>query len=148
VTECDYRRGLDWQSDLLNSLMQHVTRLCSSLLQTHTYQCPVTPSLPFLGSGFQRGTFPFLWVSELSSASATSFNSNSSRLKTSSPLDTSRLHSTSYIASASKAQKTPFLLQCNCCLAMAWRIPVLRAQPSARTTQKRPFLCCSLQAAA
>jgi hypothetical protein len=30
-------------------------------------------SLPLLGKGFQRRTFPFLWVPELSSVSDTSF---------------------------------------------------------------------------
>jgi hypothetical protein len=34
----------------------------------------VTSSLPLHGSGFQRRTLPFLWVPELSLASATSFS--------------------------------------------------------------------------
>jgi hypothetical protein len=34
--ECDYRRGLDWWPDLLDSLIQRVTTLYSSLLHTHT----------------------------------------------------------------------------------------------------------------
>jgi hypothetical protein len=35
--ECDYRRGLDWWTDLLDSLIQRVTTLYSSLLYIHTY---------------------------------------------------------------------------------------------------------------
>jgi hypothetical protein len=34
----------------------------------------VTSSQPLLRSGFQRWTFPFLWVPKLSPASATSFS--------------------------------------------------------------------------
>jgi hypothetical protein len=41
---------------------------------THTLESTVTSSLPLLGSGFQRRTFPFLWVPEQSLASATSLN--------------------------------------------------------------------------
>jgi hypothetical protein len=37
------------------------------------------------------------------------------------------------------------LLQCNCCLAMAWRIPLLRAQPTELAAQKTPFSCCCLR---
>jgi hypothetical protein len=40
---------------------------------THTLVSTVTSSMPLLGSGFQRRTFPFLWVPELFPASATSF---------------------------------------------------------------------------
>jgi hypothetical protein len=40
---------------------------------THTLVPTVTSSLPLLCSGFQRRTFLFLWVPELSTASATSF---------------------------------------------------------------------------
>jgi hypothetical protein len=54
---------------------------------THTPVSTATSSLPLLGSGFLRRTFPFLCVSELSTASATRFNSNSSqRLNLNSPL--------------------------------------------------------------
>jgi hypothetical protein len=40
---------------------------------THTLVSTVTSSLTLLGGGFQRRTFPFLWVPELSPASATRF---------------------------------------------------------------------------
>jgi hypothetical protein len=39
----------------------------------------VTSLLPLLGSGFQRRTFFFMWVPELSPASAASFNRNDSQ---------------------------------------------------------------------
>jgi hypothetical protein len=39
----------------------------------HTLMSIITSSLSLLGSGFQRGTFPFLWVPKVSPASATSF---------------------------------------------------------------------------
>jgi hypothetical protein len=70
----DYRRGLDWWSDLLDSLIQRVTTLYSSLLHTHTLVSTATSSLPLRGSGFQQRTFPFLCVPELSPASATGHN--------------------------------------------------------------------------
>jgi hypothetical protein len=41
---------------------------------THRQLSKVTSSLPLIGSGFQRQMFPFLWVPELSPASATSFS--------------------------------------------------------------------------
>jgi hypothetical protein len=40
----------------------------------HTLVSTVTSSLSLLGSGFKQRTFPFLWVRELSPASATSFS--------------------------------------------------------------------------
>jgi hypothetical protein len=40
---------------------------------THTLVSIATSSLLLLGNGFQRLTFSFLWVPELSPASATSF---------------------------------------------------------------------------
>jgi hypothetical protein len=40
----------------------------------HTVVSTVTSSLPLFGSGFKRRTFPFLWVPEMSPASATSFS--------------------------------------------------------------------------
>jgi hypothetical protein len=40
---------------------------------THKLVSTVTSTLPLLGIGFQRRTFPFLWVPELFPASATSF---------------------------------------------------------------------------
>jgi hypothetical protein len=40
---------------------------------TPTLVSTVTSSLPMLGSGFHRRTFPLLWVPERSPASATSF---------------------------------------------------------------------------
>jgi hypothetical protein len=39
-------------------------------------------------------------------------------------------------------ENTVPLLQHHCCLAMAWRIPLLRAQTSARTAQKTQFFWC------
>jgi hypothetical protein len=57
----------------LDSLIQCVTRFYISLLHTHTLMSTVMSSLPLLGSGFQRWAFPFLWVPELSQASAISF---------------------------------------------------------------------------
>jgi hypothetical protein len=64
--ECDYRRGLDWWLDLLYTLIQRVTTLYRSLLHTHTLISTVTSSRLLFGSGFQRRTFPFLWVPDLS----------------------------------------------------------------------------------
>jgi hypothetical protein len=40
---------------------------------THTLVSTVMSSLPLLGGGFQWQAFPFLWISELSLASVTSF---------------------------------------------------------------------------
>jgi hypothetical protein len=40
---------------------------------THTLVPTITSSLQLLDSGFQRQTFPFLWVLELSPAPATRF---------------------------------------------------------------------------
>jgi hypothetical protein len=40
---------------------------------TRTLVSTVASSLPLFGSGFQRRTFPFLWVPERSQVSATSF---------------------------------------------------------------------------
>jgi hypothetical protein len=53
-----------WYSAWLHFIVQYYTR---TLVST------VTSSLPLLGSGFQRWTLTFLWVPELSSASAVSF---------------------------------------------------------------------------
>jgi hypothetical protein len=53
----DCRRVLDWWPDLLDSLIMRVTTLHSSLLHTVS---TVKSSLPFVGSDFQRRTFPFL----------------------------------------------------------------------------------------
>jgi hypothetical protein len=76
--ECDYRRVFDWWSNLLDSLIQCMTTLYSTLLHTHTHThalvFTVISSLPLLGSSFQWWTFPFLWVPKLSLASATSFS--------------------------------------------------------------------------
>jgi hypothetical protein len=63
LLDCDYRRGLDWWLDLLHA----VDTARDYILQftiTHTLllMSTVTPSLPLLGSGFQRRTFPLLWV--------------------------------------------------------------------------------------
>jgi hypothetical protein len=62
----DYKRGLDWWSDLLDYLIQDVTTLYSSLLYIYisahshvfTSRCSV--------EACQRWTFPFLPVPELS----------------------------------------------------------------------------------
>jgi hypothetical protein len=64
---------LDWWLDLLYTLIQSVTILYSSLLHTHTPMFTCTSLLPLLGTGFQRRTFPFLWVPGLSPASVTIF---------------------------------------------------------------------------
>jgi hypothetical protein len=72
VMECDYSRGFDWWPDLLHTLIQRITTLYISLL--HTLMSTVTYTLPLLGRGFQRRTFSFLWIPELSPASATSFS--------------------------------------------------------------------------
>jgi hypothetical protein len=65
VIECDYIRDLGWWLDLLDSLINawlHFTfHYC-----TNTLVSTVTFSLPLLGSGFQRRTFSFLWIPELS----------------------------------------------------------------------------------
>jgi hypothetical protein len=74
ILECDYRRVLDWWSDLLDCLIQRVTTLYSTLLHTHSLVSTVTSSLPLLGSSFQRRTFVFLWFPELSPTSATRFS--------------------------------------------------------------------------
>jgi hypothetical protein len=85
--ECDYRRVLDWWPDLLDSLIQRVTTLYSSLLHTHTHThthvSTVTSSLPLRGNGFQCRTFRFLWVSE-PSPTAVSESISSQRLNRSS----------------------------------------------------------------
>jgi hypothetical protein len=47
-----------------------------------------------------------------------------------------------YNISARTAQKTPFL---HCCRTVAWRISLVRAQPSAQTAQNITFLCCCLR---
>jgi hypothetical protein len=108
----------------------------------------VTVFTVLLGSGFQRRTFPFLWVPELSLASPTSFCN--SELTTSesellydfrftvkfvlapSPLRittrdffTPRCHA--YNISAWTPQKIPFL--CSSLMAVAWLL-VLRSLPS------------------
>jgi hypothetical protein len=76
--EYGYRWVLDWWSNLLDSLIQHMTKLYSTLLHTHTHAhtqvFTIMSSLPLLGSSFQWWTFPILWVLELSMASATSFS--------------------------------------------------------------------------
>jgi hypothetical protein len=71
-TDAQVHRTL-WYSAWLHFTVHYYTH-------THTHQYPVTSSLPLLGSGFQRRTFPSLWVPELSPASVTSFSQNSSRL--------------------------------------------------------------------
>jgi hypothetical protein len=53
----------------------------------YTLQFTVTSSLPLLGSGFQRRTFSFRWVPELSPASSTSFLEQ--QLKTAEPQQSS-----------------------------------------------------------
>jgi hypothetical protein len=55
------------------TLTQLVTALHSSLLYVYTPVSTVTSSLLLLGRGFQWQMFPFLWVPQLSPASATSF---------------------------------------------------------------------------
>jgi hypothetical protein len=90
VYEYDYRQVLGWFSDLLVSdtardyILQFSLTLSLSLSLTHTRtrahththtKCPQSRlHRPLQGSGFQRRTFPFLWVPELSPASATSFS--------------------------------------------------------------------------
>jgi hypothetical protein len=44
---------------------------------THTLVSTVTSSLPLLGSGFQRRTFPFFWAPELSRSQLPASNSSS-----------------------------------------------------------------------
>jgi hypothetical protein len=58
---------------------------------THTLVFTITPSLPLLGSGFQRRIFPLLWGPERSPASATSFSQrlNCSSSPTNTPSDSS-----------------------------------------------------------
>jgi hypothetical protein len=53
-----------WHSAWLHFTFHYHTRTLMSI---------VTSSLPLLGNGFQRWTFPFLWVPEWSPASAISF---------------------------------------------------------------------------
>jgi hypothetical protein len=53
------------------TLQYTVTRTHTNI---HVLVSTVTSSLPLLDSAFQRRTFPFLWVSELSPASATNFS--------------------------------------------------------------------------
>jgi hypothetical protein len=48
--------------------------LQSTITHTHILVSTVTSSLSLLGSGFQRRPLPFLWVTELSPTSATSFS--------------------------------------------------------------------------
>jgi hypothetical protein len=67
-------RGFLFMAGLLDFLIQRVTNFTvHCYTHIHTLVFTVTYSLPFLGSGFQPRTFPFLWVPELSSSSATSF---------------------------------------------------------------------------
>jgi hypothetical protein len=57
-----------------------------TVTQTHIHTLStVASSLPLLGSGFQRWTFPFLWVPKLTPASASN-SSSSQRLNRNSPL--------------------------------------------------------------
>jgi hypothetical protein len=51
----------------------HDYTLQYTVTHTRTLVPTVTSSLPLLSSGFQLRTFPFLWIPELSPASATSF---------------------------------------------------------------------------
>jgi hypothetical protein len=53
-----------------------------------------------------------------------------------------------YSSSMDRTENTAHLLQCSCCFVMAWRIPLLPAQPLARISQKTSFFCCCLLAAA
>jgi hypothetical protein len=77
---------LDWWPDLLDSLIQRATILCT-LLHTHTPVSTVTSSMPLFGSGFQRWTFPFFWVLEPSALPPLPASySNSSQLNRNSPL--------------------------------------------------------------
>jgi hypothetical protein len=73
------RQVSDWWLDLRDSLILYVTTLYCSLSHTHTHARTHThtsvqsSSLSLLGSSFQPRMLPFLWVSKLSLASATSF---------------------------------------------------------------------------
>jgi hypothetical protein len=77
VMECDYRRVLDWWSDLLNSLIQRVTTLSSSVLHTHalvfivfTSRCSVAASngRRSPSSGFPNCPWPQLPASHSNSS--------------------------------------------------------------------------------
>jgi hypothetical protein len=83
----DYRRVLDWRSNLLDSLIQRVTTHYNSLLQTH--QCP--QSIIYcrcLLEAFNDGVSPDCPRSQLPA----SHSSNSQQLNRRSPLTNSIAH--------------------------------------------------------
>jgi hypothetical protein len=93
---CDYTGVFDWWPDLLDSLIQHVTTLYSSLLHTHIPVFTVTSSMLLLGSGFNglrspSSGFPNcpraqLPASKSSSSQRLSLNSSPTKLLTHSSL--------------------------------------------------------------
>jgi hypothetical protein len=64
----DYRRGLDWRFDLLTTYTLTTRDYSLQLTVTHRLVSSVYYGLhyPLPGNGFQRRTFPLLWVRELS----------------------------------------------------------------------------------
>jgi hypothetical protein len=112
-----------WYSAWLHFTVHYYTHTHTHT-HTHTLLSTVTSSLSLLGSGFQRWTFPFLWVPEPSLASATSCSQQlptSTELRSSplihKPTNSTRLALTdwhAYNISARTAQKTPF----HCCCAI------------------------------
>jgi hypothetical protein len=60
----DYRQDLDWKLDLLYTYTTHY--YTSQITIAHRLVLSVCYSLykAFIGSGFQRRTFPLLWVPE------------------------------------------------------------------------------------
>jgi hypothetical protein len=122
------RRVLD-RSDLLDSLIQRVTKLSGWLLQTLV--STVTSLLPLLDSGFPRRTFPFLWLPNLSPGSATSFSQQ--QLSRTEPQQQSSHSLTDYLIHQ-PTNSTQLILTNNCHVY----------NMSARIAQKAQLLCCCL----
>jgi hypothetical protein len=131
--ESDYTCVLNSKSHLLDHLTDGLTALYISLRQIHvihvfwdtpcTLVFTVTPSLPLLGSGYQRRVFPSLWVPELSQCL-----SYSNFLLT--PLRWQSLCSLNcpdYDSSGLTAKKTTFL--CCCAIVAFLSIAVIAAEP-------------------
>jgi hypothetical protein len=124
---CNTINILPWFSELVTASTGYVITVLqtSQITIGHTRSCEsVSLRQQLLGNSFQQQTFPFLWLPELSLASATSFSQQ--QFTTPEPQSLSNLQTNRLTGSA---------LTCP-----AYNI-------SARTTQKTPLLCCSAIAA-
>jgi hypothetical protein len=107
----EYKRCLDWWSDLLDFLIQCVTILYILLL--HIHKCPQSRLYySLLGSCFQRRTFPFIRVPEIAPASDTSF----SQLNRSCSLTNSLITNLSWLEhlGTDRTENTVPLFLCHC----------------------------------